>query len=107
MTTLTELTNKYESSSVVWELDNNEFNVADGVYRFRTTMFDYNNSLADGVSMIWESELPVTMKQGHMNVDQALAAAAHLIDSCGYWGRFLESIDFDSASNTFDISIGS
>jgi len=42
-----------------------------------------------------------------MNVDQALAAAAHLIDSCGYWGRFLEEIVYDEASNTFDISIGS
>ena len=107
MTTLTELSNKYESSSVVWELDNNEFNVADGVYKFRTTMFDYNNPDADNVFMVWESDLPVTMTQGYMNVDQALAAAAHLIDSCGYWGRFLESIEFDESSNTFDINIGS
>lgn len=105
--TINFFSNTYESSNVVWELDNNEFDVADGVYKFRTTMFDYNNPNADGVSMVWESELPVTMTSGHMNVDQACAAAAHLIDSCGYWGRFLESIDFDSESNTFDISIGS
>ena len=62
----------------------------------------YENS-----NVVWESELPVTMTQGYMNVDQACAAAAHLIDSCGYWGRFLEDIQFDEASNTFDISIGS
>ena len=107
MTTLNELTERYSGSSVVWELDNNEFNVADGVYKFRTTMFDYNNPNADNVFMIWESELPVEVNQGYMNVDQALAAAAHLIDSCGYWGRFLEEIVYDEASNTFDISIGS
>ena len=105
--TINFFSNTRESSSVVWELDNNEFNVADGVYKFRTTMFDYNNPNADNVFMVWESELPVSMNEGYMNVDQACAAAAHLIESCGYWGRFLESIEFDEASNTFDISIGS
>jgi hypothetical protein len=47
------------------------------------------------------------VNQGYMNKEQALDAAAHIIDKCGYWGVFLESIEFDEASNTFDISIGS
>ena len=104
---MTVLERTVTGGDIVWELDSNEFNVPDGEYRFRATMFDYNNSNADNVFMIWESDLPVTMTQGYMNVDQACAAAAHLIDSCGYWGRFLEEIVFDESTNTFDIRIGS
>ena len=104
---MTVLERTVTGGDIVWELDSNEFNVPDGEYRFRATMFDYNNQSADNVFMIWESHLPVSMNEGYMNKTQALDAAAHIIDKCGYWGVFLESIEFDEASNTFDISIGS
>ena len=102
---MTILEKTVTAEDVVWELDSNEFNVPDGEYRFRTTAFDYKQDV--NVPLVWESDLPVEVNQGYMDRDSALAAAAHLIQSCGYWGRFLEDIRYDPISNTFDISIGS
>ena len=102
---MTVLERNVTAEDIQWELDSNEFNVPDGEYRFRTTMYDYKRN--DDVFLVWESDLPVEVNQGYMCKDSALTAAAHLVDCCGYWGRFLESIEFDEASNTFDISIGS
>ena len=102
---MTILEKTVTAEDVVWELDSNEFNVQEGKYQFRTTMFDYKQDV--NVPLVWESDLPVEVNQGYMDRDSALAAAAHLIQSCGYWGRFLEDIRYDPISNTFDISIGS
>ena len=102
---MTVLEKTVTAEDVVWELESNEFNVPSGDYKFRATMYDYSRN--DNVFLVWESALPVSVNNGYMNVDQACAAAAHIIDCTSYWGRFLEDIKYDTKSNTFDICIGS
>jgi len=100
-------------SNMVWEAESST-SAPDGVYKMRTTMFDYRAAdnqewppKQDYVFLNWESDLPVTVENGVINTDQALAAAGHLMYSCGYHGVYVEAVEYDSTTNTFDLTVGS
>ena len=100
-------------SNMVWEAESST-SAPDGVYKMRTTMFDYRAAdnqewppKQDYVFLNWESDLPVTVENGVINTDQALAAAGHLMYSCGYHGVYVEAVEYDTATGTFDLTVGS
>lgn len=95
-------------------VDDTTTTAPDGVYKCRAEMFDYRSAdnnewppKQDYTFLIWESDLPVEVKNGHINKQQALDAAGHLMHSCGYHGVFLEGLDFDPKTQTFDVTVGS
>jgi len=100
-------------SNMVWEAES-KTSAPDGVYKMRTTMFDYraaNNQewppKQDYVFLNWESDLPVSVSDGNINIEEATKAAGHLMHSCGYHGVYVEAVEYDADSNTFDLTVGS
>jgi len=86
----------------------------DGTYTFRTDMFDYRSAdnnewppKQDYVFLQWESGLEVSVKDGCFEPSEALAAAGHLMYSCGYHGRYIEGLDYNSATKSFNLTVGS
>ena len=90
-----------------WAMESDETNAPDGTYSFHTTMFDYRSNTKDHTFLGWHSHIPVEVRNGHINKTQALAAAGHLMGSCGYWGRYLESVKYDPVTKSFEITVGS
>jgi hypothetical protein len=100
--------------NMVWDCESDSTSAPDGVYKMRTDMFDYraadNNEWPpkqDYVFLNWESDLPVSVTDGKINTGEALAAAGHLMYSCGYHGVYVEQLEFDPVSKTFDLTVGS
>lgn len=90
-----------------WAMESDETDAPDGTYSFHTTMFDYRLDLDEPILLGWHSHIPVEVRNGHINKTQALAAAGHLMGSCGYWGRYLEAAKWDSKTKSFNITVGS
>lgn len=90
-----------------WAMESDETDAPDGTYSFHTTMFDYRSNTKDHIFLGWHSHIPVEVRNGHINKTQALAAAGHLMGSCGYWGRYLESVKYDPVTKSFEITVGS
>ena len=90
-----------------WAMESDETNAPDGTYSFHTTMFDYRSNTKDHTFLGWHSHIPVEVRNGHINKTQALAAAGHLMGSCGYWGRYLKSVKYDPVTKSFEITVGS
>jgi hypothetical protein len=96
------------TTSGVPRIDKTETDAPDGSYTFRMDMFDYRNiSTEDYVMLGWESQLPVTVKDGNINKIEALKSAGHLVALCGYPGRKLRSITWKPETNTFNIAVSS
>jgi hypothetical protein len=90
-----------------WAMESDETDAPDGTYSFHTTMFDYRSNTKDHTFLGWHSHIPVEVRNGHINKTQALAAAGHLMGSCGYWGRYLEAAEYDPVTKSFEITVGS
>jgi hypothetical protein len=89
--------------SGVPRIDDTETLAPDGEYTFRVDMKDYT---ADhDVVLGWESQLPVTVKDGNINKIQALKAAGHLISMTGYPGRRLRTVSWDTDTKHFYIGV--
>lgn len=90
-----------------WAMDSDKTNAPDGTYSFHTTMFDYSMDFIEPILLGWQCNIPVEVRNGHINKPQALLAAGHLMSSCGYWGRYLEEAKWDSHTKSFNITVGS
>jgi len=85
----------------------------DGAYKVRTEMFDYraasshSSNMRDYVTLVWETDLLVTVANGQIEPESALTAAGHLISLCGYHGRYIEVFAWNSERGVFDLEVGS
>ena len=78
-----------------WDMDSNTTTAPDGVYTLEAEMFDYRKEQSpDYVFETWTSPVLVTVENGEINVEQALTAANDLLSQCGYWGTFLEALEY-------------
>ena len=93
----------------------------DGVYPVRHNSMDYRadndiypkqfatnaeyQQALDAQFRDYISETSVRVKDGKANLGDVLNASISILEQTGYWGKFIESLDFDNGH--LELSIGS
>ena len=81
--------------------------IADGKYELRTNMADYRLDTDDFFMMQWATEYPVVVKNGEFDIPSVLKASQHLMDACGYWGRYVEQLIYNYEGDYLELTVGS
>ena len=90
-----------------WDIETDLTEAPDGRYLLTTEMFDYRKEQSpDYVFETWTSDIVVEVVDGRINRDQALKAANDLLQQCGYWGTFLEELEYKGGT-TLSATFGS
>ena len=90
-----------------WDIETDLTEAPDGRYLLTTEMFDYRKEQSpDYVFETWTSPIVVTVENGRINKTEALKAAKDLLDQCGYWGTFLEELEYKGGT-TLNATFGS
>ena len=90
-----------------WDIETDLTEAPDGRYLLTTEMFDYRTEQSpDYVFETWTSPIVVTVENGRINKTEALKAAEDLLDQCGYWGTFLEELEYKGGT-TLNATFGS
>ena len=90
-----------------WDIESESTEAPDGRYLVTTEMFDYRKEQSpDYVFETWTSDVIVEVVNGKINRDQALRAANDLLQQCGYWGTFLEELEYKGGT-TLSATFGS
>jgi len=90
-----------------WDIETDLTEAPDGRYLLTTEMFDYRKEQSpDYVFENWTSDILVTVENGRINKSEALKAADDLLQQCGYWGTFLEELEYKGGT-TLTATFGS
>lgn len=90
-----------------WDMETDLTEAPDGRYLLTTQMFDYRKEQSpDYVFENWTSDILVTVENGRINKSEALKAADDLLQQCGYWGTFLEELEYKGGT-TLTATFGS
>ena len=90
-----------------WDIKTDLTEAPDGRYLLTTEMFDYRKEQSpDYTFETWTSPIVVTVENGRINKTEALKAAEDLLDQCGYWGTFLEELEYKGGT-TLNATFGS
>ena len=90
-----------------WDIETDLTEAPDGRYLVTTEMFDYRKEQSpDYVFETWTSDVIVTVENGRINKTEALKAAEDLLTQCGYWGTFLEELEYKGGT-TLTATFGS
>ena len=90
-----------------WDIESELTEAPDGRYLLTTEMFDYRKEQSpDYVFETWTSDILVTVENGKINKQEALKAADDLLQQCGYWGTFLEELEYKGGT-TLTATFGS
>ena len=81
--------------------------IADGPYELRTNMADYRLDTAEVIPIQWATGYPVIVKNGEFDIPSVLKASQHLMDACGYWGRYVEQLDYNYEGDYLELTVGS
>lgn len=81
--------------------------IADGEYELRTNMADYRLETDDFFMMQWASGHKIKVVNGEYDVDTVLKASQHLMDACGYWGVYVEQLDYNAEHDFIELTVGS
>ena len=87
----------YQDYYIHLSIDTNQINANDGKYKVR---FNYIND-----SFISDSD--VIVKSNLVDIETLIQASKEVSHKSKYWGKFLETIEFDKKDNTIDIQFGS
>ena len=98
-----------DNNRMVWDLDNTAcMSVADGSYPVRYTALDasaVNNQ--DWFFYTIESHDTINVIDGQFDVASVLHTAQHLMDISGYWGVYVEALEWNEQEEYFDLVVGS
>ena len=90
-----------------WDIETDLTEAPDGRYLLTTELFAYRKEQrADYTFETWTSPIVVTVENGRINKTEALKAAEDLLDQCGYWGTFLEELEYKGGT-TLNATFGS
>ncbi len=90
-----------------WDIESELTEAPDGRYLLTTEMFDYRKEQSpDYVFETWTSDIVVTVENGRIKKTEALKAADDLLAQCGYWGTFLEELEYKGGT-TLTATFGS
>ena len=81
--------------------------IPDGEYELRTDMADYRLDTDDFFMMQWASGHKVKVVNGEWDIPPVLKASQHLMDACGYWGVYVEQLDYNYEGDFIELTVGS
>ena len=90
---------------IIDSLKTNRINAPDGDYLILTKMLNYNTD--KGSWEDWQSKTKVEVRGGLLETSTLLKATEEVMNDCGYWGKFLEGIEYNPQSKTLNIIMGS
>ena len=98
-----------DSAYMVWELDTTvAMGVADGSYPLRYTALDSTaEDHSDWFNYSVESHDPIRIVDGQFDVASVMHTAKHLMDISGYWGRYIEALEYNPEGEYFELIVGS
>ena len=98
-----------DSAHMVWELETTSARgVADGEYPLRYTALDTSaDDHADWFNYSVESWDPIRVVDGQFDVASVMHTAKHLMDISGYWGRYIEAVEYNPKGGYFELTVGS
>jgi hypothetical protein len=79
--------------------------IADGEYELVATMNDYRTD--DWNPTEWTSALTVKVVDGKWDEESVLSASENLMDACGYWGVFVEGLEYNFDKGNVELTVGS
>ena len=98
-----------DNNRMVWDLDTTAaMSVADGEYSVRYTAL---NADADDHTKWFnytiESHDKIRVVDGQFDVASVLHTAQHLMDISGYWGVYVEALEYNVEGEYFELIVGS
>ena len=81
--------------------------IPDGEYELRTDMADYRLNTDDFFMMQWASGHKVKVVNGEWDIPSVLKASQHLMDACGYWGVYVEQLEYNYEGDFVELTVGS
>jgi len=81
--------------------------IPDGEYELRTEMADYRLDTDDFFMMQWASGHKIKVVNGEWDVPSVLKASQHLMDACGYWGVYVEQLEYNYEGDFVELTVGS
>ena len=93
---------KEGNKSLHCDLDDNEIDLPDGFYRVVMEYFDINEEMVD-----WFSETLVPVRSGLISIKELFLATRECLELNGYWGSYLESVEYCEDTNCLRIEVGS
>tara|TARA_Y100001963_G_C6753218_1_gene435288 strand:+ start:1217 stop:1498 length:282 start_codon:yes stop_codon:yes gene_type:complete len=88
-------------------LKTNRINAPDGDYFILTPMMDYKLKTDKPIWKTYKSKTKVEVRGGLLETGTLIKASSEIIDDCGYWGKYLEQVNYNSKDKTLNIGIGS
>ena len=88
-------------------LKTNRINAPDGDYFILTPMMDYKLKTDKPIWKTYKSKTKVEVRGGLLETSTLLKATEEVMNDCGYWGKFLEGIEYNPQSKTLNIIMGS
>ena len=82
---------------IILSIDTNRINANNGKYKVR---FKYDNQN-------FYSDNEVIVKSNLIDIETLIQASKEVSYKSKYWGKFLETIEFDKKDNIIDIQFGS
>jgi hypothetical protein len=79
--------------------------IADGEYELVATMNDYRTD--DWNPTEWTSALSVKVVDGKWDEESVLNASENIMDACGYWGVFVEELEYNFDKGNVELTVGS
>jgi hypothetical protein len=93
---------------MVFDCESNKaMSIPDGEYELRTDMADYRLNTDDFFMMQWASGHKVKVVNGEWDIPSVLKASQHLMDACGYWGVYVEQLDYNAENDFIELTVGS
>tara|TARA_B100001057_G_scaffold495014_1_gene592955 strand:- start:1643 stop:1963 length:321 start_codon:yes stop_codon:yes gene_type:complete len=98
----------WSTSRMVFDCESKKaMGIADGSYELRTNMADYRLDTDDFFLMQWATGYPVVVKNGEFDIPSVLKASQHLMDACGYHGRYVEQLIYNYEGDYLELTVGS
>ena len=98
-----------DSDSMIWDMDTTRaMSVADGEYALRYTALDSTaDDHRDWFNYSIESDDKIRVVDGQFDVASVMHTAKHLMEVAGYWGRYIEALEYNYEGEYFELVVGS
>lgn len=94
-----------EDNRMVFDMEPTVMGVADGEYTIYADMMNYR--IDDMSFNKYIATTKARVVNGKWDEASVLAAANEVTAACGYWGVYVEALDYNAETDSFELVIGS